>query len=124
MKMDDEFDWEEIAQLEHQTLIDNAEDPLFFGQANNQYNPEIHIGCLIEGVTNLSDLVQELSQLVEILEDLDNVGWELARPVEGGLVYTEWRGEGQPPKEYSMFDESGNDLDGNNIHDLYGEDDD
>lgn len=122
--MSDEFDWQALEEIEDQALVDHAEDPVFYGMRNNEYNPQIHIGCVVENCETLEELVDALVELTAVLSDLDEVGWELSDPVVEGLVFTEWKGEGPPPPEYSMFDKDGNDLAGNHIPEFHEDEDD
>jgi hypothetical protein len=95
----------------------NAEDADFYGQKYNNYNPELHLGCFVQGVRTLAELREALVMVDEHLEYLIDQGWELAFPVDEGMIMTKYVGEGMPPKEDSQFDEHGVDLEGNTIDD-------
>lgn len=102
--------------MEH-ILLSNAEDPEFYGQKYNQWNPELHIGCVVEGVETMSELSEALRNLADQLDSFSMRGWELAEPVIEGFVLTVWTGDGPPPKEDSSYGEDGYDLAGNHVDD-------
>lgn len=105
------------SELEDLYMTHHA-DKEFYGLPLNDYNPEIVVDCFVDGSQNIQELVLRLELLVDMIRDLGEVGWELTTSVEEGVITTDWRGEGKPPTEYSMFDASGYDLDGNHVDDM------
>lgn len=116
MRMDDKLDRETENEL-LSIYFDTSEDADFYGARHNKYNPEIHIGCVLEGSKNMEELIENLTCLNATLMHLSEEGWELSQPVEDAMIFTEWKGQGKPPLEDSMFDETGYDLEGNHRDD-------
>lgn len=118
MDMSEDFDWSQLDDIEKQSLIDNAEDEVFYGMKGNQYNPEVHMGCAVQGIETFDELIDVTYEMLSLFTTLQEHGWELSEPVDGGMIYTEWKGEGSPPKADSQFNAEGYDLDGNHIEDF------
>lgn len=116
MNISDE-DFSDLNSEIESILLSNAEDPEFYGQKYNVYNPEVHILCFLQDIHTMSDLIDALRLLTDNVEELMDRGWQLATPIIDGLIQTVWEGEGSPPKEDSQFGEDGYDLDGNHIDD-------
>ena len=114
----EEFNWEELNELEQDLLMENSADKLYYGQKFNQYNPEILVDCFVDGTKDMHELLMRLEFLTDMIRDLAEIGWELTMPVQDGVITTDWRGQGPAPTEYSMFDSTGYDLDGNHVDDM------
>ena len=123
MAINIEDDINERLQSELEDLyMKHSGDKEFYGMPLNEYNPEIVVGCFVDGSKTMEELLIRLELLTEMMRDLSEVGWELTLPVVDGVISTDWRGEGKAPTEYSMFDATGYDLDGNHVDDIDDED--
>lgn len=117
INIEDEIEQRLQSELED-LYIAHSSDKEFYGLPLNEYNPEILVDCFVDGSKTMPELLIRLELLTEMMRDLAEVGWELTVPVQDGVISTDWRGEGKPPTEYSMFDASGYDLDGNHVDDM------
>lgn len=123
INIEDEIDQRLQSELED-LYITHSEDKEFYGLPLNQYNPEIVVDCFVDNSKDMHELLMRLELLTEMMRDLADAGWELTVPVQDGVISTDWRGEGPAPKEYSMFDATGYDLEGNHVDDMEDEDED
>lgn len=117
INIEDEIDQRLQAELED-LYMTHSQDKEFYGMPLNEYNPEILVDCLVDGSQTMQELLMRLELLTEMIRDLHEVGWDLTVPVQDGLISTDWRGSGPAPTEYSMFDATGYDLEGNHVDDI------
>lgn len=103
--MDDENAnlWEELSSIEDGVMEEFANDPKNYGKRGSAFNPQLHIGCMLEDSDDLVTLGIELAEMQSLVLILKTMGWELDGPLVDGMVLTYWEGEGDPPTECSSY---------------------
>lgn len=78
-----------------------AEDPRHFGEAGNIYTPSDDFSVRFDGLDRLGDLAAGMTAIAEELDRLVEAGWELAHPIEGGVMALRWTKDTAPPPHHS-----------------------